>query len=98
MDPLFSGLEVTEAVEQLCSGPGVDEIHPESLKALDVWGLSWLTHFCNIAWTMGALPFKWQTGVVVPIFEKGDQKMCSNYRGDHTPQPPWEGLCQGWRI
>ena len=24
---------------------------------------------------------EWQTGVVVPIFKKGDQRVCSNYRG-----------------
>lgn len=40
-DPTFlwAGSQVTEAVKQLCSGSGVDEIHPESLKALDVCGL-----------------------------------------------------------
>ncbi|TWW59276.1 R2DM Retrovirus-related Pol polyprotein from type II retrotransposable element [Takifugu flavidus] len=61
--------------------PGVDEIRPESLKALDVVGLSWLTRLCNIAWTSGAVPLDWQTGVVVPLFKKGDRRVCSNYRG-----------------
>ncbi|TWW77426.1 hypothetical protein D4764_12G0008160 [Takifugu flavidus] len=37
--------------------PGVDEIRPEFLKALDV------------------------TWVVVPLFKKGEQRVCSNYRG-----------------
>ncbi|TWW61046.1 hypothetical protein D4764_05G0011360 [Takifugu flavidus] len=44
--------------------PGVDEIHPEFLKALDVVGQSWLTRLRNIAWTSGAVPLDWQTGVV----------------------------------
>ncbi|TWW77358.1 hypothetical protein D4764_12G0007480 [Takifugu flavidus] len=61
--------------------PGVDEIRPEFLKALDVVGLSWLTRLCNIAWTSGAVPLDWQTGVVVPLFKKGDRRVCSNYRG-----------------
>uniref|UniRef100_A0A3B5Q4K1 Reverse transcriptase domain-containing protein n=1 Tax=Xiphophorus maculatus TaxID=8083 RepID=A0A3B5Q4K1_XIPMA len=61
--------------------PGVDEIRPEFLKALDVVGLCWLTRLCNIAWTSGAVPLDWQTGVVVPLFKKGDRRMCSNYRG-----------------
>ncbi|KAI3364387.1 hypothetical protein L3Q82_011187 [Scortum barcoo] len=30
--------------------------------------------------------------VVVPLFKKGDRRVCSNYRGDHTSQPPREGL------
>ncbi|TWW76609.1 hypothetical protein D4764_13G0012710 [Takifugu flavidus] len=61
--------------------PEVDEIRPEFLKALDVVGLSWLTRLCNIAWTSGAVPLDWQTGVVVPLFKKGDRRVCSNYRG-----------------
>ena len=41
---LIPGAEVTEVVKELLAGraPGVDEIHPEFLKALDVGGLSWL--------------------------------------------------------
>ena len=59
----------------------MDEIRPEFLKALDVVGLSWLTRLFNIAWTSGAVPLDWQTGVVVPLFKKGDRRVCSNYRG-----------------
>ena len=79
----ISGVEVSEVLKQLRGGgaPGVDEIRPGYLKALDVVGLSWLTRLCNIAWTSGAVPLEWQTGVVVPIFKKGDQRVCSNYRG-----------------
>ncbi|KAI3368218.1 hypothetical protein L3Q82_007945 [Scortum barcoo] len=76
---LISGAEVAEAVKQLLAGsgaPGVDEIRPGYLKALDVVGLSWLTQLYNIAWTSGAVPLEWQTGVVVLIFKKGDQKLC----------------------
>ncbi|TWW53743.1 hypothetical protein D4764_0109230 [Takifugu flavidus] len=55
----ISGAEVAEVVKKLLGGkaPGVDEIRPEFLKALDV------------------------TGVVVPLFKKGDRRVCSNYRG-----------------
>ncbi|XP_023284603.1 receptor-type tyrosine-protein phosphatase F-like [Seriola lalandi dorsalis] len=72
MDGLISGAEVAEVVKQLCDGraPGVDEIRPGYLKALDVVGLSWLTRLCNIAWTSGAVPLEWQTRMVVPIFKK----------------------------
>ncbi|TWW64123.1 hypothetical protein D4764_03G0011310 [Takifugu flavidus] len=79
----ISGAEVAEVVKKLLGGkaPGVDEIRPEFLKALDVVGLSWLTRLCNIAWTSGAVPLDWPTGVVVPLFKKGDRRVCSNYRG-----------------
>ena len=54
---LITGVEVTGAVKQLCNGSalGVDEIRLELLKALDVVRLSWLTHLCHIALTLGTL-------------------------------------------
>ncbi|TWW61317.1 hypothetical protein D4764_05G0014070 [Takifugu flavidus] len=44
MGSRISGAEVAEVVKKLLGGkaPGVDEIRPESLKALDVVGLSWI--------------------------------------------------------
>ncbi|TWW80691.1 hypothetical protein D4764_01G0005060 [Takifugu flavidus] len=63
---LYLRAEVAEVVKKHLGGkaPGVDEIRPEFLKALDIVGLSWLTRLCNIAWTSGAVPLDWQTGVV----------------------------------
>lgn len=40
--------------------PGMDEIHPQFLKTLDVVELFWLTH--------RTVPLQWQTGVAVPLF------------------------------
>jgi len=51
------------------------------LKALDIVGLSWLTRLVNVAWRSGTVPVERQTEVVVPIFKKGDRRVCSNYRG-----------------
>ncbi|KAK3510916.1 hypothetical protein QTP70_025542 [Hemibagrus guttatus] len=83
VDSFITQAEVTEVVQQLLGGkaPGVDEIRPEYLKSLDVVGLSWLTHLCNIAWWSGTVPLDWATGVVIPLFKKGDRRVCSNYRG-----------------
>uniref|UniRef100_A0A671V1W2 Reverse transcriptase domain-containing protein n=1 Tax=Sparus aurata TaxID=8175 RepID=A0A671V1W2_SPAAU len=83
VDPFITQAEVTEVVRKLLSGKaaGVDEIRPEYLKSLDVVGLSWLTHLCSIAWQSGTGPLDWPTGVVVPLFKKGDRRVCSNYRG-----------------
>jgi len=43
-------VEVAEVVKKLPSSkvPGVDEIHTEMLKALDIVGLSWLTFLFNV--------------------------------------------------
>ncbi|KAK3565172.1 hypothetical protein QTP86_000478 [Hemibagrus guttatus] len=83
VDSFITQAEVTEVAQQLLGGktPGVDEIHPEYLKSLDVVGLSWLTRLCKIAWQSGTVPLDWATGVVVPLFKKGDRRVCSNYRG-----------------
>ncbi|KAK3512519.1 hypothetical protein QTP70_015647, partial [Hemibagrus guttatus] len=83
VDSFITQAEVTEVVQQLLGGkaPGVDEISPEYLKSLDVVGQSWLTRLCNIAWQSGTVPLDWVTGVVVPLFKKGDWRVCSNYRG-----------------
>ena len=70
VDSLTAEAEVTKVAKKLHGGMalGVDEICPDFLKDLDVVGLSWLTHLCNIAWTLGGVPLDWQTGVVVPLF------------------------------
>ena len=90
--PPISLAEVAEVVIQLFSvkAPGVDEIRPEMLKALDIVGLSWLTRLCNVAWGSGTVPVVWQTGVVVPFFKKGDRSVCSNYRGITLLRLPWK--------
>uniref|UniRef100_A0A3B3QL96 Reverse transcriptase domain-containing protein n=1 Tax=Paramormyrops kingsleyae TaxID=1676925 RepID=A0A3B3QL96_9TELE len=79
----ITGAEVARVVKELRGGraPGGDEIRPEYLKALDVVGLSWLTRLLNSAWRSGTVPLDWQTGVVVPLFKKGDWRLFSNYRG-----------------
>ena len=71
---LITGEEVARAVKQLHSSNAlrVDVIHPELLGALDVVGLSWFTCLFNIVWTSGTVPLEWQTGVVFPLFKKGD--------------------------
>ncbi|KAK3535695.1 hypothetical protein QTP70_020572, partial [Hemibagrus guttatus] len=83
VDSFITQPEVTEVVQQLLGGKalGVDEIRPEYLKSLDVVGLSWLTRLCNIVWQSGTVPLDWATGVVIPLFKKGDRRVCSNYRG-----------------
>ena len=51
------------------------------LKALTGEGILWLTRVCQVAWKLGKTPRDWQTGVIIPIFKKGDRKQCTNYRG-----------------
>ncbi|XDV11655.1 hypothetical protein PO909_000531 [Leuciscus waleckii] len=69
VDSSITWAEVTEVVKKLLGGkaPGVDEIHPEYLKSLDVVGLSWRTRLCSIAGiTLLSLPGK----VYAKVLEK----------------------------
>jgi len=36
---------------------------------------------CQDAWKFGKTPKEWHTGMIIPIFKKGDQKQYTNYRG-----------------
>ena len=63
--------------------PGVDQIRSEMLKALDVVRLSWRTCLFKIAWRSGSTPVQWQTGVMVPMFKKGDLKCVSSTEGSN---------------
>ena len=38
-------------------------------------------HLCKMCGSFGKTPRDWQTGVIIPIFKKGDRKQCTNYRG-----------------
>ena len=75
--------EVQATIRALKPGKAadIDEIRSELLKSLSRQGIFWLTRVCRVAWREGRAPMDWQTGIVVPIFKKGDRRECSNYRG-----------------
>ena len=80
---VFTAAEVATEIKGIKSGKaaGEDEIRPEMLTALTGEGILWLTQVCQVAWKFGKPPRDWQTGVIIPIFKKGDRKQCTNYRG-----------------
>ena len=51
------------------------------LKTLTREEIPWLTRVCQVAWKLGKTPRDWQTGVIIPIFKKGDPMQRTNYRG-----------------
>ncbi len=89
------GAEVSEVVKKSLGHkvPGVDEIHPEMMKVLDI-GPSWMRCLFSVMWKLGTVSVEWQTGMAVTIFKKRDWRVCSNYRVDHTSQFPHESLFQ----
>ena len=70
------------AIKGIKSGKaaGKDEIRSEMLKALTGEGILWLMRECQVAWKFGKTARDRQTGVIIPIFKKGDRKQCTNYR------------------
>ena len=41
--------------------PGEDDIRPEMLKAMNIYGVCWLTRVCKVACRTGQAPKQWQT-------------------------------------
>ena len=82
-DKVFTAAEMATSIKGIKSGKaaGEDEIRPEMLKALTGEGILWLTRVCQVVWKFGKIPRDWQTGVIIPVFNKGDRKQCKNYRG-----------------
>ena len=60
---------------------GEDDIRPEMLKAMNIYGVCWFTRVCKAACRTGQPTKQWQTSVIPPIHKKGDKRKCSNYRG-----------------
>ena len=82
-DEVFTAAKVATAIKEIKSqkAAGENEIRPETLKVLTGEGILWLTRMCQVVWKFGKTPRDWQTGVIIPIFKKGDRQKCTNYRG-----------------
>ena len=81
-------IQITEAdvnavIKSLKTGkaPGEDDIRPEMLKAMNTYGVRWLTRVYKMACRIGQAPKLWQTSVIIPIHKRGDNRKCTNYRG-----------------
>jgi len=73
---------------------GEDEIRSDMLKVLSSEGILWVTRVSQVAWKCGKTPKEWQTGVIIPIFKKGDRKQCTNYRGISLISLPGKAYAQ----
>ena len=81
-------IQITEAdvhavIKSLKTGkaPAEDDIRPEMLKAMNIYGVRWLTRVCKVACSTGQAPKQWQTIVIIPIHKKGDKRKCTNNGG-----------------
>ena len=81
-------IQITEAdvnavIKSLTTGkaPGEDDLRPEMLKAMSVYGVRWLIRVCKVACSTGQAPKQWRTSVIISIHKRGHKRKCSNYRG-----------------
>jgi hypothetical protein len=81
--PEPSAFEVEMATEQLerRKSPGIDQIPAEFIKAGGSIICSEIHKLIISIWNKEELPEEWKESVIVPIYKKGDETNCSNYRG-----------------
>ena len=75
--------EVDLAIEKLKSlkSPGIDQIPAELIKAGSRTICSVINQLIISIWNEEKLPEEWKESIIVPMYKKGDETGCSNYRG-----------------
>ena len=67
---------MSTAIKSLKAGkaPGEDDIQSEMLKAMNNFGVRWLTRVCQVAWKTSEVPKQRQTSVLIPIQKKKERR------------------------
>jgi hypothetical protein len=81
--PEPSDSEVQMGIEKLKGhkSPGIDKIPAELITAGGRTIRSEIHKLINSIWNKEELPEQWKESIIVPIYKKGDETDCSNYRG-----------------
>ena len=61
--------------------PGIDEMRVEMVMAAGESGISWTKRLLNTCMRQGKVLEEWRTGLIVPIWKKGDVQDPGKYRG-----------------
>ncbi|XP_073995587.1 uncharacterized protein [Rhodnius prolixus] len=75
--------EIRDAINKMknCKAPGCDNLNPELFKYGGENFIKELRELFLEIWTTEVIPDSWRKAIICPIFKKGDQLECSNYRG-----------------
>jgi hypothetical protein len=81
--PEPSAFEVEMAIEKLkrYKSPSIDQISAELIKAGGSKNSSEIHKIINSIWNKEEFPDQWKESIVLPVYKKGDETDCSNYRG-----------------
>ena len=83
LDRQFSVSEIEHAISHIKRGKasGDDQILSEFIYYGKQNLTQVLVDLFNILYSTGYYPESWTTGIIVPIYKKGDRKIPGNYRG-----------------
>jgi hypothetical protein len=60
---------------------GYDKIAPEMVKYMCRTGRILLLKVIRIVWKTRMVPRKWNIAIIIPIYKKGDNRLCQKHRG-----------------
>lgn len=82
MEQTIKREEVEDAIQKIKIGKasGEDDLSPEMLKWMGQSGTEWFWKICRQVWEEQKLPKDWENNLIVPIYKKGLQSQCENYR------------------
>ena len=81
LEPSAFDIEVAIGKLKRYKSPDIHEIPAEMIKAGRRTIISEIHKLMNSVWNMEELTEQWKEFVIVPIYKKGDEMNCSNYRG-----------------
>lgn len=75
--------EIEDAMKHIRTGKaaGYDGIKSEQLKYIGEEGIKILHILFNLIWKEKKIPEDWEKAIILPIYKKGDNRVCTNYRG-----------------
>jgi hypothetical protein len=66
---------------KLGKAAGYDKMAKEMVKYIGRTGRMLLLKVIRTAWKTKSVPIEWSIAIIVPVYKKGDNRLCQNHRG-----------------